>query len=372
MFKQLLILLFSSGLVLAQQQTIQRAGSVSSSSITNALGYTPAPLANPTFTGTATIPTASIATATVGALTVTNAFSAQELDILDLFVTNSVTMKGQTNYGAIYFATNSVFDIGSSSYKPATIYANAVTPSASVVLQNANGFFGLLNQFALSSPAANIVTIKQYTGTNFLGIRIGGDATNAPTVYIRPGDATASDRNGGELDLESGITTGTATNGGFGGVKILTSLQAESSGSTVGTLSPRFWAPGKFVTLTHATATTIETFSLPANKIIGGNMFVTVYATNSTPHAQTISSTLKFSAVAIGSTITGTLSTPDNTPQAADNGTLTLTGYTLVDNGNNTFSIKVNVSSDLSSPTERALVLVTGLNSSAAVTITDP
>lgn len=199
-------------------------------------------------------------------------------------------------------------------------------------------------------------------------VQLGVDAATPVAQTIKAADGSGTDKAGANLTIEGGQSTGTAASGA---AEIATALSAEASGSTANTYSIRYHAKGKFVALTHDTATTIETFSLAANKIRGGEIVVTTYATNSTPHLQCRTTSLVFQAVAVSTTITGTIDVVKAGTLAADSGTLTET-YSLLDNGNNTFSIQLRANSDLSSPTERCKVVIPGMSGNAAVTITDP
>lgn len=197
-------------------------------------------------------------------------------------------------------------------------------------------------------------------------LQIGSDAATATAQTIKAHDGSGTDKDGAKLTLEGGQSTGTGVPGSF---DIATSLSGETSASTANAYSLRYHAKGKFVPLTHATTNAIIKFSLPANKLCGGSITALCYATNSTPHLQALTSEIQFAAVAVGTTITGTISQVDN-PLAADSGTLTC-AYTLVDNGDNTFYISANPNSSLSSPTERCKLVVTAMNGNAATTLTD-
>lgn len=217
-----------------------------------------------------------------------------------------------------------------------------------------------------SSSAAGTEDLMLYRDSQAT-LQLGVDAASPVAQTIKAADGSGTDKSGGNFTHEGGQSTGTGTAGFF---DIATGLTGEASGSSANAYSIRAHYKPKFVALTHTTATTIETFSLAANKLIGGTATVTCYATNSTPHLQALTSTLIFQAVAVSTTITATLSQVDGTT-AADSGTLTCT-YTIADNGDNTFSIKANANSSLSSPTERAKVVITALNGNAAISITDP
>lgn len=226
---------------------------------------------------------------------------------------------------------------------------------------------GDLNMASSSGIYWNSDTFLYRDAANTL--QLGADAASVSDQAFKAADGSGTDKVGAKFTTEGGQSTGTAAAGAF---DIATGLSAEASASTANSYSLRYHAKPKFVALTHATATEIEKFSLAANKILGGTMSVTCYATNSTPHAQSLTAELIFDAVAIGSTITGQVTNIALINlAAADSGTLTC-AYTFVDNGDNTFSIKANANSSLASPIERARLVVTSLNGSNPITITDP
>lgn len=198
-------------------------------------------------------------------------------------------------------------------------------------------------------------------------LQVGASAASPVSQTFKAGDGSGTDKSGGSLTLEGGQSTGTGT---AGSLDLATGLTGEASGSSANAYSIRAHYKPKYVALTHAAATTIETFSLAANKILGGTATITCYATNSTPHLQSLTSIVQFDAVAVGTTITSQIKQTDNTA-AVDSGTLACT-YTILDNGNNTFSIQANANSSLTTPTERAKVVVTALNGNSSPTITDP
>lgn len=258
--------------------------------------------------------------------------------------------------GVLTPGANNTIDIGTSGARFHDIFiGNEANTDFGLKVNNGNGWM-----YWLSGP------FLTKSGNSTLSV---GEVNSASTTdqTIQVAASAGTDKKGAGMTLAAGKSTGTGAGGYF---DISTALSDELSGSTVNAYSVRYHAKGKYVALTHATTNAIIKFSLPANKLRGGSITALCYATNSTPHLQALTSEIQFAAVAVGTTITGTISQVDN-PLAADSGTLTC-AYTLVDNGDNTFYISANPNSSLSSPTERCKLVVTGMNGNAATTITDP
>jgi len=297
------------------------------------LGYTPASTANPTFTGQI-FATSGL----IGSLGPAYAFT------------------GATNTG-MYTSGGSAILIASGTGSA------SVTSGGNVQLNQSGGAF-VLQTGTIQWNSADLVLTRDSAAV----LQLGADSATAISQTLKAADGSGTDKVGGGITIEGGQSTGTATSGKL---DLATGLVGEASASTVNAFSIRAHYQPKFVALSDATTNEIIRFSLAANKVLGGELVVTTYATNSTPHLQCRTTVLAFQAVAVSTAITATIDVVKAGTLAADSGAMTET-FTIVDNGGNTFSIIDSVDSDLTSPTDRCKIIVTSLNGNAAVTITDP
>ncbi len=169
-----------------------------------------------------------------------------------------------------------------------------------------------------------------------------GDGT-LRLARVRAAPVTGTNTAGNSLTLEAGPGTGTGRPGDY---NVRTSPEG-SSGSTAQTLRDRLHLHGPKRVLVDGTATTVYSPALSAGTTDGGEIIVTITATDGTDF-ETITQTVTYSvANKAGSYSTDIDVTGESHVETS--GTLTLT-WSIV-SGTNSYDIKVNADSSLSSPT---------------------
>ena len=163
-----------------------------------------------------------------------------------------LTPKGS---GALKFGADGTYNIGGTATgRPAIIYAQNKVISAGDVtagryLITTSGLYTPQSggQASFLYGGADGIALLGNTGDNgFTGLRLGQNVASPSSVYIRPGDGSGTDKIGGNLTIQGGISTGT----GRGGALIHQTSLSSTTSSTANTLSTRRYESAKFVDLT--------------------------------------------------------------------------------------------------------------------------
>ena len=187
-------------------------------------------------------------------------------------------------------------------------------------------------------------------------LQLGTDAASPTNQGLKAADGSGTNKTGAALNVGGGQSTGT---GRAGHVIIHTGMTGSSTGSSLNSYTTRAFYRAGSVTLTESTATLISNVAVASGKIAGGTLVVTVNADDGTDF-QALTSTLNFSIINKGGTVTATVTQTDGTT-AASSGTLSAT-YTIVVNGNSA-DIKCNAVSSLTQTTLAARVAFDAINS---------
>lgn len=249
-------------------------------------------------------------------------------------------------------------------------------PSFSFISAPTLGFYkasafnvGLVGNLNMSSATLNIVnasgslvlgnpgdTVLVRDGANTL--QLGSDAASPSSQTLKANDGSGTDKNGGNLTVEGGQSTGA----GRGGAVIIQTAVTSTTGSSANAYHNRARYVPKFIDLTDNTATTIFQVTLPTTNSVGIEFVCTIQASDGTDF-QSLTTPVVIDAVAKSATITAVVApTGAQTVLAASAGTLSVT-YTVVDAGSNTLNVKVTADTSLSSLTYlRARLVMTAIN----------
>lgn len=196
-------------------------------------------------------------------------------------------------------------------------------------------------------------------------VQLGADAASPVNQALKAADGSGTDKNGGNLTIEGGQSTGTGTAGGV----IIRTAPTSTTGSSANAYQDRARYVPKYVALTDNTATSIFTVTLPATNMIGMTFTCTVQAGDGTDF-QSLTTPVTVDAVAKTTTITAVVApTAAQTALAGSGGTLSVT-YTVVDAGSNLLAVKCTADTSFASPTFlRAKIVMTGINIMGAGTV---
>lgn len=213
--------------------------------------------------------------------------------------------------------------------------------------------------------------ILRYGGNQIL--QLGNNGASATAYTIRSNGArggTDTDKNGGTLELDGGIATGT----GRGGDLIRKTSNTSTTGSTAQTLSTRDYVSAEFVNLTNSGTNLVLNVTCAAANYVGGTLHYTIFASDGTDHQATKGS-FAFAAVNKGGTVTPVKQNEVLNPggavgeiTAASTGTLSST-WTVVANGNG-IDFKCAAVSSLTTTVLRAKWALTDIESNDAATVT--
>lgn len=341
--------------------------------VTNALGLTGNPLTYLASDGTQTTPSSSSAN-WVGVGTTNSTLSGTE-SVYNVVATNTVTASVNTVLGLITATTygiitgnggNHLWLHDGSSSGSGGLVARAVTANEDGLALGASkiGWTGTAN-----NAYANTIDLFIGRGSAAATFQLGLDAASPVGQIIKAPDGSGTDKNGGNLTLEAGQSTGAANSAAAGYVKVRTANVVDT-GAALNSYAERAHYIPKWVNLTESTATQLFTFPVSATNFVGLTATVTVYATDGTDF-QCLTTPVTMDAIAKTTTIT-TVGTPTaaQTTLAGSAGTLSVT-YTFIDNGSNVASLKCNAVSSLTQTTLRAWVVVTAINSNGPVANTE-
>ncbi|MBF8281269.1 MAG: hypothetical protein HW378_184 [Anaerolineales bacterium] len=197
-------------------------------------------------------------------------------------------------------------------------------------------------------------------------LQFGLDATTPVAVSFKVGDATGIDKAAAATaTMYAPLATGGGTDGAF---VIRTGTGAQATSSTLHSTTPRVWIDGDPVTLTETVATTVATITLAAAKYVGGDVVITVFATDGTDH-QSTTTHLTFDAVNKAGVLT--VGVPVTQTQSTAPSTGTLTALVTATSSGANLLIQVNATSSLTQTTLQAMVhpRLNSNNTALAVTI---
>ena len=196
------------------------------------------------------------------------------------------------------------------------------------------------------------------TGTGKSTSKITGSGNDALTVNITTVLA-ATDLDGGRLQLNGGISTGT----GKTSVRLLRNSRAATTGTTDNTTSDALIVPSEF-NLTNSGANSLFTISLTTLNGTGGVIDFSIQ-TNDATNGQTYTGTVRYSARNKGGVYTSNITEDAETSKSLDTGTLT-TAWSIT-TGTNVITIVLTPTSSLT-PTSMKLFYTIKNNSVSTIT----
>jgi len=303
------------------------------------------------------------------------------------YITNEHTGTTPQNYGTYSLgATYGVYGQGGSSFagehgvygkggkgvygeSSATTTAGAIGVWGESVLSSlGKGVYGLGNFIGVNGQSTSGTGVygESSTGSGVLGTTTGGGyagtflvgatTTIKPILEINSNGGTPSNGVGGAIDFRHRAATTSITYVANSLISKLTDVTLASLTSQsvttgiINAVTDTLQKMGDYVTLTETTATKFAGTTVSTGKIAGGEIVVTVTASDATDFQ---ARTLRFvwSAVNKAGTTTVTFSTPEESV-AASTGTLTVT-ITATDDGSGVISFKADATSSLTQTTLR-------------------
>lgn len=170
----------------------------------------------------------------------------------------------------------------------------------------------------------------------------GNDSATASAQTFKGPDGSGTDKVGGAMTISAGGGTGTA----LGGALVNKTSITNTTGSTIQGFGTRRYVYAGDKELTAATATGVIKITLAAKKFIGVKVFSTTHADDNTDF-QATTEVFTVSAVAKGTTISSNVSTLGTTSTVASSVSTLTTSWDVLDNGDNTFTLRNTAVSSL-------------------------
>lgn len=143
-----------------------------------------------------------------------------------------------------------------------------IIQSSQDIVAGAGNTFNWSTRSAMSSPSDGVINLLNAAVTGFTALQLGPDTATPSNVSLESGNGSGTDKNGGNLQITPGLSTGAGVSGTF---SVWTAGQG-STGAALNTATNRFQinALGEILfpsTVTAAGTTATQTINKPSGRV---------------------------------------------------------------------------------------------------------